>query len=95
MFNFEELSEKILKFMFDYDWYNMCDNYGNINTDDDARKKTLEEIYNTLVNNPKDILNRLENIISKMEESDELYNETKELIDELNLLNGVNKNINL
>lgn len=95
MFNFEELSKKILKFMFDYDWYNMCDNYGNINTDDDARKKTLEEIYNTLVNNPKDILNRLENIISKMEESDELYNETKELIDELNLLNGVNKNINL
>lgn len=39
MFNFEELSKKILKFMFDYDWYNMCDNYGNINTDDDARKK--------------------------------------------------------
>lgn len=95
MFNFEELSEKLLNFMFDYDWYNMCDNYGNINTDDDARKKTLEEIYNTVVNNPKDILNRLENIISKMEESDELYNETKELIDELNLLNGVNKNINL
>ena len=45
--------------MYEYDWYDMNDNYGNIENDSDARKFAFEETYKTLVNKPNDILERL------------------------------------
>lgn len=67
MFNFDELSERILKFISNFDWYNLCDDYGNIENDNETKKIALEEIYNNLVNNPEVILNYLKEIQDEME----------------------------
>lgn len=67
MFNFDELSERILKFISNFDWYNLCDDYWNIENDNETKKIALEEIYNNLVNNPEVILNYLKEIQDEME----------------------------
>lgn len=95
MFNLEELSERILKYMSDYDWYDLCDNYGNIETDNNARKVAIDEIYNTLIKSPNDILNRLKEILEDIDEEDDLYEETNYLISEIELLSSPDSNIDL
>lgn len=84
----EELAEKILEYQAEVDWYGLCDDYGNIETDEDVRKQVLEEIYNTLQNSPEDILNTLRENLEEIEcgknyENDDIYKRTKELIKEI------------
>ena len=84
----EELAEKILEYQADVDWYGLCDDYGNVETDEDVRKQVLEEIYNTLQNSPEDILNTLRENLEEIEcsdnyENDDVYKKTKELIKEI------------
>ena len=84
----EELAEKILEYQSEVDWYGLCDDYGNVETDEDVRKQVLEEIYNTLQNSPEDILNTLRENLEEIEcsdnyENDEVYKKTKELIKEI------------
>ncbi len=95
MFNFEELSEKIVKFMYEYNWYDMNDNYGNIETDSDARKFAFEETYKTLVNKPNDILERLLFFKEEMEENYELYSDLISLISEVEELINIDRKIDL
>ena len=85
MDNIEQLAGLILEYQADIDWYGLCDDFGNIITDSDARKHALEEIINTLNNSPEDIISSLEENIEEFEleqnfESNESYIKTKELI---------------
>ena len=81
----ENLAEQILEYQSDLDWYGLCDDYGNIETEPEARKQVLEEIINTLHNNPEDIINMLKENIEELQfnedyEYNDIYNKTKELI---------------
>ena len=85
MDNIEQLAELILEYQADLDWYGLCDDFGNIIIDSDARNHALEEIINTLNNSPEDIISSLEENIEEFEleqnfESNESYIKTKELI---------------
>ena len=45
----DELAQKILDYQIDYNWYELNDDYGNMN-DPDNKKHCLEEIKDTLMN---------------------------------------------
>lgn len=95
MVNLEELAQRVLKFEVDLDWYNVYDNYGNVETDEEARNTALEEILNTLTNNPQDIINNLKETLEELDEEHECYQETKDLINEIEELNGLQDNIEI
>jgi len=85
MDNIEKLAEEILEYQADVDWYGLCDDYGNIETDPESRKNVLEEILTTIQNNPEIILNKLKENIEELEydkdyQNNEIYNKTKDLI---------------
>ena len=73
----DELAEKILEYQADVDWYGLCDDYGNIETEPEVRNQVLEEIINTLTNDPNSILESLNRDAEELE-CDEGYEETKE-----------------
>jgi len=88
MINIEELAEKIMEYQADIDWYGLCDDYGNIETDEESRKAVLEEIYNVLQTNPDDILKILNENLEELELEDNYqerddYKKTKEIIEEI------------
>lgn len=88
MINIEELAEKIMEYQADIDWYGLCDDYGNIETDEESRKVVLEEIYNVLQTNPDDILKILNENLEELELEDNYqerddYKKTKEIIEEI------------
>ena len=88
MVDIEKLAEKIMEYQADIDWYGLCDDYGNIETDEESRKAVLEEIYNVLQTNPDDILKILNDNIEEMELDDNYqerddYKKTKEIIEEI------------
>lgn len=95
MINFEELSKRLLKYLMDFDWYDINDKYSYINNDEKVKKRALEEVYDILITKPEDILNSLVENFEEMDKEHELYNETCELIEEIKLLVGVNPEINL
>jgi len=85
MDNIEKLAEEILEYQADVDWYGLCDDYGNIETDPESSKNVLEEILTTIQNNPEIILNMLKENIEELEydkdyQNNEIYNKTKDLI---------------
>ena len=84
----EELAEKILEYQAEVDWYGLCDDYGNIETDEDVRKQVLEEILTTLERSPEDILRTLKENLEELEcdenyEDNEIYKRTKDLMEEI------------
>lgn len=84
----EKLANKIIEFEAEYNWYELVDDYGNIEIDDEARKYLLEETLNILQNSPNDIITRLNIIKEDLEcdedfESKKEYQDTKELIDNI------------
>ena len=88
MVDIEKLAEKIMEYQADIDWYGLCDDYGNIETDEESRKAVLEEIYNVLQTNLDDILKILNDNIEEMELDDNYqerddYKKTKEIIEEI------------
>lgn len=83
MKDIEELAERIIKYEADLDWYGLVDDYGNIETDEDARKNLKEITIALLQVSPNDILNSLQENLEEMDEDNELYQETKDLIKEL------------
>ena len=88
MINIEELAEKIMEYQADIDWYGLCDDYGNIETDEESRKVVLEEIYNVLQTNADDILKILNENLEELELEDNYqerddYKKTKEIIEEI------------
>ena len=88
MDNIEKLAEQILEYQADIDWYGLCDDYGNIETEPEVRKQVLEEILTTLQNNPDDILKILRDNIEELEcdkdyQNNEIYIKTKNLIKQI------------
>ena len=88
MDNIEKLAEQILEYQADIDWYGLCDDYGNIETEPEVRKQVLEEILTTLQNNPDDILKMLRDNIEELEcdkdyQYNEIYIKTKNLIKQI------------
>lgn len=82
------MANKIIEYEADYNWYDLVDDFGNIETDEDARKSLLEEIMKTLQNSPDDIIKHFNTIKEDLEcekdfEKDKEYQETKEIIDEI------------
>ncbi|MBP3462966.1 MAG: hypothetical protein J6K45_00545 [Clostridia bacterium] len=83
MINYSELADKLLKYMSDYDWYNLVDECGNIEIDSNAKTRAKETIIYNLTNEPNSILKFLNESIEEMDTDNELYNQTKELIKEI------------
>ena len=84
----EKLANKIIEFEAEYNWYDLVDDYGNIEIDDEARKHLLEETLKVLQNSPDDIITHLNTIKEDLEcdkdcENNREYQDTKELIDNI------------
>lgn len=87
----EKLANKIIEYEANYNWYDLVDDYGNIEIDSDARKNLLGETLETLQNSPNTIISHLKTIKEDLEcdenfENNKEYQETKELIDEIEKL---------
>ena len=84
----EKLANKIIEFEAEYNWYDLVDDYGNIEIDDEARKHLSEETLKVLQNSPDDIITHLNTIKENLEcdedfENNREYQDTKELIDNI------------
>lgn len=84
----EKLANKIIDYEAEYNWYDLVDDYGNIEIDDEARKHLFEETLRVLQNSPDDIITHLNTIKEDLEcdedfENNKEYQETKELIDSI------------
>ncbi len=84
----EKLVNKIIEFEAEYNWYDLVDDYGNIEIDDEARKHLFEETLKVLQNSPDDIITHLNTIKEDLEcdedfENNREYQDTKELIDNI------------
>lgn len=84
----EKLANKIIEYEAEYNWYDLVDDYGNIEIDDDARKHLFEETLRVLQNSPDDIITHLNTIKEDLEcdenfENNKEYQDTKELIDSI------------
>ena len=85
------MANKIIEYEANYNWYDLVDDYGNIEIDSEVRKNLLEETLRTLQNSPDVIISHLKVIKEDLEcdktfENDKEYQETKELIDEIEKL---------
>lgn len=90
MIKIEELAEKILKFQCDTDWYNMYDDYGMPEINEEDRKNALETIITQLTQKPDEVINALNEIIEEYECSEDhteietnTYSEAQEIIREI------------
>lgn len=79
----DELIEKIVQFEWDYDSYEVSDQFGNIECDIEARESLAEYISNTLENSSNILIENLEEYMIEMDEDEELYKTAKELIEEI------------
>lgn len=84
----EKLANKIIEFEAEYNWYDLVDDYGNIEIDDEARKYLFEETLKVLQNSPDDIITHLNTIKEDLEcdedfENNRGYQDTKELIENI------------
>lgn len=84
----EKMANKIIEFEAEYNWYDLVDDYGNIEIDDEARKHLFEETLKVLHNSPDDIITHLNTIKEDLEcdedfENNREYQDTKELIDNI------------
>lgn len=84
----DKLVDRLIKYEADYNWYDLVDDYGNIEVDEDALKTLREETKTTLINSPDDILSHFNSNKEELEceddfENNKEYQETKELIDEV------------
>ena len=68
----DELAQKILDYQIDYNWYELNDDYGNMN-DPDNKKHCLEEIKDTLMNDHYAII----------KEQDEQYEYIQEILKDI------------
>lgn len=84
----EELAEKILEYEANTEWYEICDQYGNIDCETEARNQLFDEILTTLKNSPNDILERLkldieEFKLDKSNDNKKDYETAKELVKQI------------
>ena len=85
----DELAQKILDYQIDYNWYELNDDYGNMN-DPDNKKHCLEEIKDTLMNDHYAIVEdlnftaeELDYDRDKVKEHDEQYEYIQEILKDI------------
>ena len=85
----DELAQKILDYQIDYNWYELNDDYGNMN-DPDNKKHCLEEIKDTLMNDHYAIIEdlnftaeELDYDREKVKEHDEQYEYIQEILKDI------------
>ena len=85
----DELAQKILDYQIDYNWYELNDDYGNMN-DPDNKKHCLEEIKDTLMNDHYAIIEdlnftaeELDYDRDKVKEHDEQYEYIQEILKDI------------
>lgn len=52
----QDLVDMIMQYTVDYDWYELVDNIGNIETDDEAREELERQIRYSLENDIESVL---------------------------------------
>ena len=70
----DKLVDRLIKYEADYNWYDLVDDYGNIEVDEDALKTLREETKTTLINSPDDILSHLNSNKEELECEDDFEN---------------------
>lgn len=85
----DELAQKILDYQIDYNWYELNDDYGNMN-DPDNKKHCLEGIKDTLMNDHYAIIEdlnftaeELDYDRDKVKEHDEQYEYIQEILKDI------------
>lgn len=85
----DELAQKILDYQIDYNWYELNDDYGNMN-EPDNKKHCLEEIKDTLMNDHYAIIEdlnftaeELDYDRDKVKEHDEQYEYIQEILKDI------------
>lgn len=85
----DELAQKILDYQIDYNWYELNDDYGNMN-DPDNKKHCLEEIKDTLMNDHYAIIEDLNFTAEELDydrdkviEHDEQYEYIQEILKDI------------
>lgn len=77
----EKITEKIIDYLNGYYWYELCDEYGNIAIDDEARRELFEDIYDDVERNPDSLITKLREDLEEIEDkNDQEYKDTEELI---------------
>lgn len=77
----EQITEKIIDYLSGYYWYELCDEYGNIVVDDEARRELFEDIYDDVERNPDSLITKLKEDLEEIEDKDnQEYKDTEELI---------------
>lgn len=77
----EQITEKIIDYLSGYYWYELCDEYGNILVDDEARRELFEDIYDDVERNPDSLITKLrEDLEENEDKNDQEYKDTEELI---------------
>ena len=77
----DEITEKIIEYLSGYYWYELCDEYGNILIDEDARQELFEDIYDDVERNPDSLIIKLREDLEEIEDKDDQeYKDTEELI---------------
>ena len=73
------MANKIIEYEANYNWYDLVDDYGNIEIDSDARKNLLEETLRTLQNSPDNIISHLKTIKEDLECDENFENDNEKL----------------
>ena len=77
----EQITEKIIDYLSGYYWYELCDEYGNIAVDDEARRELFEDIDDDVERNPDSLITKLREDLEEIEDkNDQEYKDTEELI---------------
>lgn len=77
----EEITEKIIDYLSGYYWYELCDEYGNIEVNDEVRRELFEDIYDDVERNPDSLITKLREYLEEIEDkNDQEYKDTEELI---------------
>lgn len=84
----DNLVNKIMQYKIDYDFYNIVDDYGNVQIDEAARKVACEDILNTLQNKSDDIILDLNIHLEELK-----FQEDYENTDEYKILNELIKEV--
>ena len=84
----DEIVDKLVEYESDIAWYEICDEFGNINTETEAMENFRHYLMETLQNTPEDILQDLKNEIedfefANKEENSEELKLAKELVNEI------------
>lgn len=93
---FDELVNKLAEYEEEFDHYEVTDQFGNVNTDEQSMKELKASISQALTTDSNIVINALqENLEEIDDENDEMYKRTKELIEEVKQYQELNDEIEM